>query len=74
MTVWHLKLSACFPVQGMGQTTHCFFIGIYGWPCLLYTDYAPSLVKAAGTHDWGEIVDALGNKGTVWKLTAKGCS
>ena len=37
-----------------------FFIGIYGKPRLVYTDHAPSLIRAAETHDWGEIAAAVG--------------
>ena len=51
-----------------------FFSGIYGKPRLVYTDHAPSLIHAAETHDWGEIARAVGDRGTVWKVTAKGCS
>ena len=51
-----------------------FFSGIYGNPRLVYTDHAPSLVKAAETHDWEEISRAVGERGTVWRVTAKGCS
>ena len=51
-----------------------FFAGIYGKPRLIYTDHAPSLVKAAGTHDWADIALAVGKLGTEWRLTAKGCS
>ena len=51
-----------------------FFIGIYGKPRLVYTDHAPSLIRAAETHDWGEIAAAVGQTGTKWGLTAKGCS
>ena len=54
--------------------TFKFFLGIYGQPRLVYTDHAPSLVKAAETHNWDEIAAAIGDLGTVWKLTAKGCS
>ena len=50
------------------------FTGIYGKPRLVYTDHAPSLIKAAETHDWGDIAAAIGNTGTEWRLTAKGCS
>ena len=51
-----------------------FFAGIYGKPRLVYTDHAPSLVKAAETHDWADIAAAVGKLGTEWRLTAKGCS
>ena len=51
---------------------HRFFTGIYGRPRLLYTDHAPSLVKAAGTHDWDDIADAVGSTGTVWQPTPRG--
>ena len=54
--------------------TFLFFVGIYGKPRLVYTDHAPSLIKAAESHDWDEIATAVGGMGTVWKLTAKGCS
>ena len=51
-----------------------FFSGIYGKPCLVYTDHAPSLIKAAETHDWEDIAAVVGGTGTEWRLTAKGCS
>ena len=51
-----------------------FFIGIYGQPRLIYTDHAPSLIRAAETHNWDEIATAVGKLGTEWRLTAKGCS
>ena len=51
-----------------------FFAGIYGRPRLVYTDHAPSLVRAAETHDWEEIARAVGERGTTWRVTAKGCS
>ena len=50
------------------------FSGIYGKPRLVYTDHAPSLIKAAETHDWGDIAAVIGETGTEWRLTAKGCS
>ena len=50
-----------------------FFTGIYGKPRLVYTDHAPSLVRAAETHDWQEIAHAVGERGTTWRVTAKGC-
>ena len=56
------------------MATHRFFTGIYGKPRLLYTDHAPSLMKAAETPDWAEIASEVGNQGTEWRLTAKGCS
>ena len=40
----------------------------------IYYDHTPSLVKAAGCHDWAEIVTAVGDTGTNWRLTSKGCS
>ena len=55
-------------------TTHSLFKGFYGQPCLIYTDHAPSLIKAAETPDWAEIAEEVGNEGTEWRLTAKGCS
>ena len=56
-------------------TTHRFFTGIYGQPRLIYTDHAPSLVKAGkDTYDWAEIATTVGATGTTWKLTAKACS
>ena len=51
-----------------------FFAGIYGQPRLIYTDHAPSLIKAAEAHDWADIALAVGKLGTEWRLTAKGCS
>ena len=50
------------------------FSGIYGQPRLVYTDHAPSLIKAAETHDWEDIAAVVGETGTEWRLTAKGCS
>ena len=50
------------------------FSGIYGQPRLVYTDHAPSLIKASETHDWGDITAVIGETGTEWRLTAKGCS
>ena len=50
------------------------FSGIYGKPRLVYTDHAPSLIKAGETHDWGDIAAVVGETGTEWRLTAKGCS
>ena len=55
-------------------TTHRFFTGIFGQPKVIYTDHAPSLVKAAETPDWGDIGSRIGQQGTEWRLTAKGCS
>ena len=55
-------------------TTHRFFTGIFGRPKIIYTDHAPSLIKAAETPDWGAIGDQIGGQGTEWRLTAKGCS
>ena len=54
--------------------THRFFVGIFGQPRLIYTDHAPSLIKAANSQDWAEIARAVGETGTEWRLTAKGCS
>ena len=54
--------------------TFQIFMGIYGKPSVVYTDHAPSIIKAAETHDWEEIAEAVGELGTTWKLTAKGCS
>ena len=39
------------------------FSGIYGKPRLVYTDHAPSLIKAAETHDWGDIAAVIGDTG-----------
>ena len=50
------------------------FSGIYGKPRLVYTDHAPSLIKAGETHDWEDIAAVVGETGTEWRLTAKGCS
>ena len=58
----------------MFLTTHRFFTGLYGQPRILYTDHAPSLVKASETPDWAEIGSMIGAHGTEWRLTAKGCS
>ena len=56
------------------MTTHRFFTALYGRPKILYTDHAPSLVKAAETPNWDEICNKVGAQGTEWRLTAKGCS
>ena len=55
-------------------TTHRFFTGVFGRPKIIYTDHAPSLIKAAETPDWGAIGNQIGGQGTEWRLTAKGCS
>ena len=55
-------------------TTHRHFTGIYGQPRVVYTDHAPSLIKASRSYDWGEIADAVRAGGSEWRLTAKGCS
>ena len=47
-------------------TTHRFFCGLYGRPKLLYTDHAPSLVRAKESHDWEAIAKAVGGQGTEW--------
>ena len=46
---------------------------LYGRPKILYTDHAPSLIKAAETPNWDEISNQVGAQGTDWRLTAKGC-
>ena len=56
------------------MTTHRFFAALYGRPKILYTDHAPSLIKAAETPNWEEISSQVGMQGTDWRLTAKGCS
>ena len=72
------KAAALLPCPGYDTSVFMdvfnFFSGIYGKPRLIYTDHAPSLVKAAGDHDWDEIAQAVGGRGTVWRVTAKGCS
>ena len=55
-------------------TTHRFFCGLYGRPKVVYTDHAPSLIKASETPDWAAIGMQVGAQGTEWRLTAKGCS
>ena len=47
---------------------------MYGRPKLVYTDHAPSLIRASETPDWAEIGSRVGALGTEWCLTAKGCS
>ena len=59
---------------GVFMTAHRFFTAIYGRPKIIYTDHAPSLIKAAETPDWSEIGTKVGEQGTEWRLTAKGCS
>ena len=56
------------------MTTHRYFAALYGRPKILYTDHAPSLIKAAETPNWEEISCQVGAQGTDWRLTAKGCS
>ena len=72
------KAVCMLPCPGYGaqefMTTHRYFTGLYGRPKLLYTDHAPSLVKAAETPDWARIANLVGEQGTVWRQTAKGCS
>ena len=72
------KAVVLLPCPGYGTeeflTTHRFFTGIFGRPKIIYTDHAPSLVKAAETPDWAAIGDSIGGQGTEWRLTAKGCS
>ena len=67
------KAVCLLPCPGYGTddflTTHQFFTGLFGRPKVMYTDHAPSLVKAAET-----IGDRIGGQGTEWRLTAKGCS
>ena len=53
-------------------TTHRFFTGLFGRPKIIYTDHAPSLIKASETPDWGDIGNRVGQQGTEWRLTAKG--
>ena len=52
------KAVMLLPCPGYGTeeflTTHRFFTGIFGRPKIIYTDHAPSLVKAAETPDWGQ--------------------
>ena len=43
-------------------------------PKIVYSDHAPSLIKASETPDWAAIGDQVGAQGTDWRLTAKGCS
>ena len=70
------KAVCMLPVPGYGTdeflTTHRFFTGLYGKPRIVYSDHAPSLVKAAETPDWAEIGEKVGAQGTEWRLTAKG--
>ena len=72
------KAVCLLPCPGYGtgtfMTTHKFFTALYGKPKILYTDHAPSLIKAAETPRWDEISNAVSSQGTDWRLTAKGCS
>ena len=72
------KAVCLLPCPGYGtdtfMTTHRFFTALYGRPKILYTDHAPSLIKAAETPNWDEISNQVGAQGTDWRLTAKGCS
>ena len=56
------------------MTTHRLFAALYGRPKILYTDHAPSLVKAAETTNWDEISSQVGAQGMDWRRTPKGCS
>ena len=72
------KAVCLLPCPGYGTeaflTTHRFFTGLFGRPKVIYTDHAPSLIKAAETPDWAEIGTMVGAQGTEWRLMAKGCS
>ena len=72
------KAASLLPCPGYSTRvfieTFQLFSGIYGRPRLVYTDHAPSIIKASETHDWDEIAVAVGELGTEWRLTAKGCS
>ena len=71
------KAVCLLPCPGYGtdtfMTTHRIFTALYGRPKILYTDHAPSLIKAAETPNWDEISNQVGAQGTDWRLTAKGC-
>ena len=72
------KRYACSHAQDMGPMCFLPHIGSFpdstAKPKILYTDHAPSLIKAAETPDWAEIGQQVGTQGTEWRLTAKGCS
>ena len=72
------KAVCMLPCPGYGTeeflTTYRFFTGLYGRPKIIYTDHAPSLIKASETPDWAEIGSRVGEQGTEWRLMAKGCS
>ena len=72
------KAACLLPCPGYStevfMTTHRMFAALYGRPRILYTDHAPSLIKAAETPNWEEISSQVGAQGTDWRLTAKGCS
>ena len=71
------KAVCLLPCPGYGtdtfMTTHRIFTALYGRPKILYTDHAPSLIKAAETPNWDEISNKVGAQGMDWRLTAKGC-
>ena len=56
------------------MTTHQHFTGVFGQPKVVYTDHAPSLIKAANSYDWAETATVVSATGTEWRLTAKACS
>ena len=71
--------SVCLlPCPGYGTdvfvVTHRHFMGIYGRPKLVYSDHAPSIIRASEAPDWEGIAAAVGTNGTTWRLTPKGCS
>ena len=66
------------PCPGYGTSdfmmTHRIFTALYGRPKIVYTNHAPALIKASETPDWAAIGAKIGEQGTDWQLTVKGCS
>jgi transposase InsO family protein len=55
-------------------TTYRGFVAIYGPPTVVYSDHAPSIIRASEDMDWEKVAKELGRQGTEWRLTLKGCS
>ena len=72
------KATCLLPCPGYStavfMTTHRLFTALYGLPRILYTDHAPSIIKASEAPNWEDISAQVGAQGTDWRLTAKGCS
>ena len=55
-------------------TTHLQFTSVYGRPAVLYTDHAPSLLRAKEDLDWEQVAKEVNQEGTTWRFSPKGCS